>query len=173
MLESKLTMLVKWAQGDSFQHSLHVITWVERRRLCFHLCTSICPSVSNITKKDAWRDFHGIFRIGWTWYKEHSGKFGGVMFNPLDIGFLFPCFHENPWLLAALRENGWADSHVIFSKSGKWGKKEYRSFSDVAINPLIPGSILSFYGSVFSVTWWKKLVNGFSRNFQEMSGTTQ
>ena len=48
-------------------------------------------------------------------------------------------------------------------------------FQDVAMNPLNPGSIYLFSGSVFvcNIVEKEKRENGFSWNFCEMSGTTQ
>ena len=53
------------------------------RRLCFHrcplpgfVCLSVCLSASNITE-NGWTDFHEIFRVGGTWYKEQLGTFSG------------------------------------------------------------------------------------------------
>ena len=48
-----------------------------------------------------------------------------------------------------------------------------KHFWDVAVNPLNPGSIYLFNGSVFVCNIMEKRVNGFSSNFYEMSGTTQ
>ena len=68
------------------------------RRLCFHccplLCLFVCLSVSNITD-NSWTDFHEIFRVGETWYKEQ--------FNPLNPGF-FPTFSEQPIPLSSIAE---------------------------------------------------------------------
>ena len=46
-------------------------------------------------------------------------------------------------------------------------------FRDIMINPLNPGSIYLFPGSVFVCNIMEKRANGFSWNFDETSGTTQ
>ena len=42
------------------------------RRLCFHRCPLVCLSVCLLAtlRKNGWSDFHEIFRVGVTWYKE-------------------------------------------------------------------------------------------------------
>ena len=58
-------------------------------------------------------------------------------------------------------------------KDGLDTRSNLEDFRDVAVNPLNPGSIHLFSGSVFVCNIMEKRVNGFSLNFYEMSGTTQ
>ena len=48
------------------------------RRLCFHRCPLlVCSSVCLLAtlRKNGWTDFHEIFRVCGTWYKEQFGTF--------------------------------------------------------------------------------------------------
>ena len=48
-----------------------------------------------------------------------------------------------------------------------------KHFRDVTVNPLNPGSIYLFPGSVIFCNIMEKQVNGFSWNFYDTSGMTQ
>ena len=39
---------------------------------CF-VCLSVCLLAT--LRKNGWTDFHEIFSVGWTWYKEQLGTF--------------------------------------------------------------------------------------------------
>ena len=58
-------------------------------------------------------------------------------------------------------------------KDGHDTRSNLEYLRDVTINPLNPGLIYLFSGSVFVYNIMEKRVNGFSRIFYEMSGTTQ
>ena len=119
-----------------------VITSVERRRLCFHLCWFVCVSVSNIT---------GKFINGFPWnFQDRSSKIQGTIWKFLGVLCLTPSiqarsylevyssmiqvcyiffFQENPCVSATLRENGWTDFHEIFRKNWTWDKEQSETFS--------------------------------------------
>ena len=69
------------------------------QELCFHHCPlvclsvslSVCMSVSNITEND-WTDFHEIFKVGGTWYKEKSETFSGCSILPFEHRHFFSSF---------------------------------------------------------------------------------
>ena len=52
-------------------------------------------------------------------------------------------------------------------------RSNWEHFQDVTVNPLNPGSIYLFPGSVFACNIMEKGVNGISWNFYETLGTTQ
>ena len=56
---------------------------------------------------------------------------------------------------------------------GRETKNKLEHFEDVAFNPLDPGSILAFSGSVLDTNIMKKRVKKISWNFQDMSGIAQ
>ena len=111
-----------------------VITFAKQWRLYFLFCWFV--HLLATWWKNTWTDFHDILRICQAWYKEQSGKFGGVTFNPLVTGFLFLCFQENPCMLATLWENRWTAFHEVFSKGWTWDKEQAGTFSGCCGKPL-------------------------------------
>ena len=71
--------------------------------------------------------------------------------------------------IAEKRINGFS----WFFRNGRiWDKKQSKTFSDLAVNPLNPGSIFFiFSGSVLVSNVMGKCVSGFSLIFHGMSGT--
>ena len=114
------------------------------------VCLSVCLSVRNIMKKRL-NGFSWKCQSGWDLIQ---GKIGNIFrifhLTPWTQNF-FSIFLRNPCLLAALQKNGWPD---------------------VKVNPLNPGSIYLFSGSVTVCNIMEKQVNGFSWNFYKTSGTT-
>ena len=64
-------------------------------------------------------------------------------------------------------------SIFFIEKDGHETRSNREHFRDVAVNPLIPGSIYLFPGSVFVCNIMEKRMNGFSWNLHETPGTTQ
>ena len=60
--------------GGSYER---IVTSTER--LCFHCSWFVCLSSRLLAtlRKNGWTNFHEIFRIGGTWYQEHSRTFSG------------------------------------------------------------------------------------------------
>ena len=65
------------------------------------------------------------------------------------------------------------DLHEIFSKGGTWDKEQPGTFRDVVVDPLNPGLIILFPGSVIVNKIMENRWTEFSWNFHKMSGTTQ
>ena len=87
--------------------------------------------------------------------------FGKVPLNPLHTGF-FSNFLRNLSLLPTLWKNKCTDFHEISGQVGYETRNNLEHFEGVAFNPLDPGSIFLFSGSVFDSDIMEKRVNGFS-----------
>ena len=117
--------------------------------------------------KNAWTDFHEIFRICWLMIQGTIWKLWRVVcLTPCIQGF-FSYFFRNPCLWATLWKNGWMDFHEIFRKVGNETRKNLKHFWDVAIKSLDPGSIFLFSGSLFVSNIMEIRLNGFSCNFHD------
>ena len=114
--------------------------------------------------------------LGWMGHgtRNNLEHFQHVPFNPLNTGIFFLLFRWNSFLLTTLRKNGSMDFHKIFSKGWTWHKEKCWKFLEccgLAVNPLNPGLIFLFRWSVFVNNIVEKIVNVFSWNFHEISGT--
>ena len=150
--------------------------------LCFHCCPlpgfdclSVRLSVCLLAtlRKNGWTNFHEIFRVGGTTYKEQLGTFQDIPFNPLNTGIFVPLFQRNPWLLAALQKNGWTNYYEIFRKERTWHKEQFGTFSGILRLTLWTlGRLIYFMDPSLFIILWKTGERTFM-NFYEMSGTTQ
>ena len=105
--------------------------------------------------------------------RNNLEHFGDVTFKPLNTGFIFLYFWESPCLWATLWKNGWMDFMKFSIYLRYLARNNLEHFDAAAFNPLGPGLIFLFYGSVFASNIMEKQVNGFSWNFQDMSEVTQ
>ena len=95
--------------------------------------------------------------------KEQSRKCGGVVcLIPCTRDFFLFFLHGNPCLRATSRTNGWTDFHDFFVE-----KIGHGTYSGCCGWPLESGIDFSDNNIM------EKLVNGFSRNVHDVSGTTQ
>ena len=130
------------------------------------VCCSVCLSVCLLAtlRKNGWTDFHVICRVGETWYMEILGTFSGCSIKPLWTQDFFPLLRSNPCLLQLCRKTVERIFMTFSEKDGHDTGSNLEYFRDVTVNPLNPGSIYLFPGSVFYVILWK---NGWT-DFHEI-----
>ena len=118
-------------------------------------------------------DFREIFRIGGTWYCEHSETIWECSIKPFPYGIFVSNFSGESVSVRNITEKGWADFHEICRAGWLWDKEQTRTFWGVAFNTFDPALILIFSRSVLDSNIMGKQVNGFSWNFQDMSSMAQ
>ena len=96
-----------------------------------------------------------------------------VPFNPLNTGIFSHFFGEIHDSKQHCRKTVEQIFMKFSEKDGLDTRSNLEHFWDVTFNPLNPGSIYLFPGSVFVCNIMEKRVNGFSWNFYEKSGKTQ
>ena len=146
-----------------------VFTSAERWRLCFHLSWFVCLLAT--LRKNAWMDFHEIFRVSGTWYKEQSGTFLGCSILPLEHRKSFSTFSgesvsvsntTGKWMngfswnlqqrLDMRQYHGKTDEWIFMKFSGYVDydtRNNLEHFGGDAFNPLDTGFIFLFSGSLF------------------------
>ena len=131
-------------------------------RLCFHSCPLVCLFVSlsvcllATSRKTAWTDFHDIFRVGGTWYKEQVGTFSGCSIWPLEHMIFFPLSRRNACLLAASQKNGSTDFQNFSSKRTDMTHGTIWSiFAMLRLTPWILGRFIYFLDPCLFVISWK------------------
>ena len=114
--------------------------------IALSVCLSVC--LIAILPKNCWTDFHEIFRVGLD-TRNNWEHFQDVPFNPLNTG----CFSHFLGAIHVSRQHCRKMVERIFMKFSKEDRHDTGSnleyIQNVTVNPLNPGSIYLFPGSVF------------------------
>ena len=137
--------------------------------IALSVCLSVCLLAT--LRENGWTDFPECFRVDGT--RNNWKHFQDVRLNPLNTGIFFPTFSEESMTHSSIAEKRLSGFSWNFQKRTDLTQGAIlKHFRDVSVNPLNPGSINLFPGSVFVCNIMEKGVNGFSWNFYEMSRTT-
>ena len=111
------------------QTDSRLLLWNEGVQSRASLLVGLLVSLLATLLENLLTDFYEFFSMCQPRYKEQAGKFRVCYVKPLENRVSFLCNKENPCQLATLRENGWMDSQVIFTKVRAWGKEQSGTFS--------------------------------------------
>ena len=119
-------------------------------------------------------DFHEIFRVGGTWYKEQLGIFSGYSIQPLQHRIIFSTFSEESMPHSSIVEkqlNGFSwncQKRMDLTQGAIWN-----IFGMLQLTPWILGRFIYFLDPCFFVIFWKYVWMDFRETFVKCQNTTQ
>ena len=141
-----------------------IVPWFVSLSVCLFVSLSVCLSVcllATLRKTDERIFMKFSVEVGLD-ARNNLKHFKDAPFNALNTA-LFLDFSEDSMFVSSIAEKTVERFFMNFSeKDGHDRKRNLEHFRDVAVNPLNPGSIYLFRGSVFVCNIMEERVNGFS-----------
>ena len=131
--------------------------------LSVSVCPSVCLSVCLLAtlRKNGWTDFHEIFRVSGTWYKEEMRIFSGCSIKPLENRRFFP-FFRGIHALSSIAEKRWNGFSWNFQKRPDMTQGAiWNIFGMLRLTPWILGRFIYFLDPCLVVILWKNVWTDF------------